>query len=142
MTTPPATDRLGDSDYQDLLAFRNELRRFLRWSEDRAHEAGLTPALHQLMLVVRGHSDSAGPTIAQLAEALQTRHHSAVELAQRAEVTGLVRRSRDVVDNRVVHLTLTEHGSRQLETLTRQHLPRIQALAIALAATLRSTEAA
>ena len=142
MTTPSATDRLGDSDYHDLLVFRNELRRFLRWSEDRAHEAGLTPALHQLLLVVRGHPDPPGPTIAQIAEALQTRHHSAVELTQRAEATGLVRRTRDTVDHRVVHLTLTDHGSRQLEILTRQHLPRIQALARALVRTVPSTEAA
>jgi DNA-binding MarR family transcriptional regulator len=136
------TDRpLEDRDYQDLLAFRNELRRFLRWSEEQARDAGLTPALHQLLLVVRGHPDPTGPTITQAADALQMRHHSAVELAQRGEAAGLLRRVRDVTDLRVVHLDLTDHGARQLETLTRQHLPRVKALASALDGTLRSAEA-
>jgi DNA-binding MarR family transcriptional regulator len=140
---PNPTERpLSDRDYQDLLAFRNELRRFLRWSEDRAQEAGLTPALHQLLLVVRGHPDPAGPTIAQVAEALQMRHHSAVELTQRAQATGLLDRERDNADHRRVHLTLTDHGARQLEALTRQHLPRVQALASALTGTPQSTESA
>ena len=34
---------LRDEDYQRLLAFRTELRDFLRWSEQAAHDAGLTP---------------------------------------------------------------------------------------------------
>jgi DNA-binding MarR family transcriptional regulator len=84
--------------------------RFLRWSEDRARDAGLTPALHQLLLVVRGHPDPAGPTIADVADALHMRHHSAVELAQRAQTAGLLDRERDSADHRRVHLTLTAHG--------------------------------
>ena len=86
---------------------------------------------------MRGHPDPAGPTIATVADALQMRHHSAVELAQRAETTGLLQRNRDPDDHRRVHLTLTDHGTRQLETLTREHLPRIQALARALNRALR-----
>ena len=42
--------RLRDADYEDLLALRTGLRRFLRWSEQQAEEAGLTPAQHQLLL--------------------------------------------------------------------------------------------
>ena len=45
---------LLDEDYQRLLGFRSELRRFLSWSEQTAREAGLTPSLHQLLLVLRG----------------------------------------------------------------------------------------
>jgi DNA-binding MarR family transcriptional regulator len=127
----PANDKdpLLDEDYQRLLAFRKELRDFLRWSEQTAHDAGLTPSLHQLLLVVRGHPTVPGPTIGQAAQALDIRHHSAVELAQRAESTGLICRERDPLDQRRVHLELTDHGRRQLETLTRAHLPRIKALA-------------
>ena len=54
-----------DEDYQRLLAFRSELREFLRWSEQAADEAGLTPALHQLLLVVRGHPTSRARRSAQ-----------------------------------------------------------------------------
>jgi DNA-binding MarR family transcriptional regulator len=128
--SPATTGRpLLDEDYQQLLAFRNELREFLRWSERAADERGLTPSLHQLLLVVRGHPTSPGPTIGQAAEALHVRHHSAVELARRAETAGLIFRERDQLDHRRMHLELTEPGRRQLEVLTRAHLPRIQSLA-------------
>lgn len=127
---PTAARRpLRDSDYRRLLAFRSELRAFTRWSEDAAGDAGLTPALHQLLLVVRGHPREQGPTIGEAARELQIRHHSAVELAQRAETVGLIERTRGPADHRQVHLRLTARGRAQLESLTRQHLPRIQALA-------------
>jgi DNA-binding MarR family transcriptional regulator len=120
---------LLDEEYQRLLAFRSELREFLRWSEQTARDAGLTPSLHQLLLVIRGHPATPGPTIGQAAQALGIRHHSAVELAQRAESIGLVRRERDPLDERRMHLELTERGRQQLEVLTRAHLPRIEVLA-------------
>jgi DNA-binding MarR family transcriptional regulator len=120
---------LLDEDYRRLLAFRSELRDFLRWSEQRAHRAGLTPSLHQLLLVLRGHPAAPGPTIGQAAEELHIRHHSAVELARRAESAGLICRVRDAADHRRVHLELTDRGRAQLESLTREHLSRIQTLA-------------
>ena len=129
MTPTAASQSLQDSDYRRLLAFRSELRAFTRWSEDAARATGLTPALHQLLLVVRGHTRENGPTISDVAHDLHIRHHSAVELAQRAETTGLIQRTRDKTDHRQIHLQLTPTGHAQLETLTRQHLPRIQALA-------------
>lgn len=127
---PSATIRpLLDEDYQRLLAFRNELREFLRWSEQVADDSGLTPSLHQLLLVVRGHCAAVGPTIGQAADALHVRHHSAVELARRAENVGLLVRERDPLDHRRMRLELTDRGREQLEALTRAHLPRIEALA-------------
>ncbi|MGH2903844.1 MAG: MarR family winged helix-turn-helix transcriptional regulator [Solirubrobacteraceae bacterium] len=123
---------VGDEDYERLLAFRIELRDFLRWSEQTAHDAGLTPSLHQLLLVVRGQPAPYEPTVGQAARELHVRHHSAVELAQRAETAGLLERARDPVDHRQVHLRLTDHGREQLELLTSEHLTRIQTLATAL----------
>ena len=126
----PVLDRpLLDEDYRRLLAFRSELRDFLRWSEQTAHDAGLTPSLHQLLLVLRGHPNSVGPTIGQAAEELHVRHHSVVELAQRAQTSGLICRDRDPIDHRRIHLQLTQYGRLQLETVTRKHLARIQTLA-------------
>jgi DNA-binding MarR family transcriptional regulator len=119
---------LTDEDYAELLAFRTELRRFLRHSEQAAQDAGLTPALHQLLLAVRGAGPQQ-PTISTVAEALQVRHHTAVELVQRGERDGLVLRRRDADDHRQVRLRLTARGKRQLEQLTREHLPMIRALA-------------
>lgn len=126
---PAAARPLLDEDYRRLLAFRSELRDFLRWSEQAAQNAGLTPSLHQLLLVLRGHAAQPGPTVGQAAEELHIRHHSAVELAQRAESAGLILRERDILDHRRIHLTLTDGGRERLETLTRALLSRIQTLA-------------
>ena len=120
---------LSEDDYERLLAFRVELRRFLRFSEEIAHEHGLTPAVHQLLLAIRGSGAARGPLIGAVAEALDVRHHTAVEVAQRAEQLGLIERHRDDHDHRRVHLRLTPKGRRRLERLSREHLPAIAALA-------------
>lgn len=127
-----AEDPLLGDDYARLFAFRSELRQFLRWSEQTARKAGLTPALHQLLLVLRGHPQTPGPTIGQIAQELCIRHHSAVELVRRAETSGLIWRERDTIDHRRVHLALTIQGHEQLEALTREHLVRIPLLAATL----------
>jgi DNA-binding MarR family transcriptional regulator len=121
-------DDLSDADYQRLLAFRDGLRRFLRWSEEQARAVGLTPAQHQLLLAVRGHDDPLGPTIADVAEHLLLRHHSAVELVDRAQAAGLVERRPDRRDQRVVRLRLTHDGARRLAALTAQHVDELHRL--------------
>jgi len=121
--------RVRDEDYRRLLGFRTELRRFLRWSEDEARAAGLTPAQHQLLLAVRGHADPAGPTIGELAEYLVLRHHSVVELIDRAAKAGLVERVGDEADHRVVRLQLTRRGEQAIEQLSRLHLEELRRLA-------------
>jgi hypothetical protein len=50
-----------------LLDFRTGLRRSLRWSADQAAMAGVTPAQHQLLLVIRAPPDPAGPIIREIA---------------------------------------------------------------------------
>src|SRR5919198_3816810 len=81
-----------DEDYRHLLELRTGLRRFLRWSEEQAQAAGVSPAQHQLLLAIRGHPDPRGPTIGDVAEYLLLRHHSAVGLVNRAQAAGLVER--------------------------------------------------
>ncbi|HXB38761.1 MAG TPA: MarR family transcriptional regulator [Acidimicrobiales bacterium] len=124
--------RLTDADYEDLLTLRTGLRRFLRWSEQQSEENGLTPAQHQLLLAIRGHSDRRGPTIGEVADYLLLRHHSAVGLIDRADAAGLVERVRDPDDHRVVRLQLTAMGTKRLETLSAQHLEELQRLALKL----------
>jgi DNA-binding MarR family transcriptional regulator len=124
--------RLTDADYEDLLALRTGLRRFLRWSEQQAETTGLTPAQHQLLLAVRGHTDPRGPTIGEVADYLLLRHHSAVGLIDRADAAGLVQRVRDPEDHRVVRLQLTAKGDKRLEALSATHLEELQRLALRL----------
>ena len=119
---------LPDATYVRLLALRTELRRFERWSEEQARSAGLTPAQHQLLLAIRGHSDPRGPTIGEVADYLLLRHHSTVGLVDRADSAGLVRRSRDDDDHRVVRLHLSKDGGARLEALSTLHLEEIQRL--------------
>jgi len=118
----------GEPDYAALLAFRTALRRFHRWSEAQAEAAGLTAAQHQLLLAVKGHDDPRGPTIGEVADYLLLRHHSTVELVNRAQAAGLVLRGRDDLDGRVVRLRLTPNGEKAIATLTALHLAELQQL--------------
>jgi DNA-binding MarR family transcriptional regulator len=124
--------RLRDADYEDLLILRTGLRRFLRWSEQQAEGAGLTPAQHQLLLAVRGHSDPRGPAVGEVADYLLLRHHSAVGLVDRAVSAGLLTRERDPEDHRVVRLQLTKEGNQKLETLSALHLEELHRLVLKL----------
>jgi DNA-binding MarR family transcriptional regulator len=132
---------LADDDYERLLELRTGLRRFLRWSEDHARAAGLTPAQHQLLLAIRGHPDERGPTVGDVAGYLLLRHHSAVGLLDRAESAGLVAREPDADNLSIVRLKLTERGARTLEELSAQHLEELAHLAPTLHALWDALEA-
>lgn len=119
-------------DFEHLLAFRSSLRRFQRWSEDQAQAAGLTHVQHQLVVAVKGHPGGDSPTIGDLAGYLLLRHHSTVELVDRAEAAGLVRRVADARDARLVRVRLTAKGDGILNALTPAHLVELHALAAVL----------
>jgi DNA-binding MarR family transcriptional regulator len=116
-------------DYENLLAFRVSLRRFLRWSETQARDVGLTPAQHQLLLAVKGHRGTHGPTIGDVAGYLLLRHHSAVELVDRAEAAGIVERWGDDADGRITRVRLTAEGEARLTRLAPAHLDELKSLA-------------
>jgi len=121
---------LSQKDFAALLRFRDGLRRFMRWSEEQARAEGLTPAQHQLLLAIRGHGGD--PTIGDVAAHLLLKHHSTVELIDRAERVGLVRRSADRDDHRVVRLQLSPKGERRLAALAAAHLAELARLQDAL----------
>ena len=122
----PGASPLGDDDFARLLAFRDGLRRFLHWSEGWAKDVGLTASQHQLLLAVRGHGTA--PSIGEVAEHLLLRHHSAVELIDRAVRAGLLERVADEADHRVVRLRLTGAGDAKLTALTTAHLEELSRL--------------
>jgi DNA-binding MarR family transcriptional regulator len=133
---------LNTTDYQALAEFRYQIRRFLRFSEETARQAGLEPQHHQLMLAVKGAEDDAGPRIAYLAERLQLQHHSAVELVDRLEQRGLVQKTRGDEDRREVHVKLTPRGERILKHLTLHHRKELQTAAPALVSALKKVTVA
>jgi DNA-binding MarR family transcriptional regulator len=122
----PTPARLDDADFRRLLAFRDGLRRFLRWSDDQAESVGLTGAQHQLLLAVRGHDGA--PSIGDVAHHLLLRHHSAVELVDRAVAAGLLEREADPDDQRVVRLRLSDVGVHKVEELASAHLEELSRL--------------
>jgi DNA-binding MarR family transcriptional regulator len=121
--------RLTRDDFEHLLAFRASLRRFQHWSEEQAQAAGLTHVQHQLLVAVKGHPGDRPPTVGELADYLLLRHHSAVELVDRAATAGLVRRVSDPSDGRVVRVELTPLGEQRLAELTPAHLDELHRLA-------------
>jgi len=118
--------KLTDEDFAGLLELRDGLRRFLHWSEDQARAVGVTGTQHQLLLAVRGHG--APPSIGEIAEHLLLRHHSVVELVDRAERAGLVERYDDDIDQRVVRVRLTTEGEAKLTALAAAHLEELARL--------------
>ena len=116
---------LTDADYEGLLSFRDQLRRFLHWSEQQAIDAGITPAQYQLLLAVRGHPGGS-PTVGEVAEHLLLRHHSVVGLVDRAEAADLVQRDYDERDRRIVRVRLTRRGGRLLATLAAAHVTELR----------------
>ena len=116
-----ATRPLSRPTTEALARFRHALRVFQRFSEDAARRAGLTPAQHQLLLAVKGWAGDEPPTIGDVADVLQLKHHSAVELVQRAAAAGLVETAADPADGRRQLLALTDAGEAKLASLSLLH---------------------
>jgi DNA-binding MarR family transcriptional regulator len=108
-------------DYVTLAEFRYALRVFQRFSEDAARSAGVTPAQHQLVLAVKGWPRPEPPSVSDIAERLQLRTHSTVELVRRAEQAGLVTTRVDTDDHRRQLLEVTDHGEQLLAALSALH---------------------
>ncbi|MGC8548501.1 MAG: chloride channel protein [Acidobacteriaceae bacterium] len=119
-TKSPTSRQLAQT-LRDLATFRHTLRKFLHFSENSARKAGVTPQQHQIMLGIAGFTPDGQATISQLAEFLQECHHSVVGLIERAQQAGLVRRTQDPHDRRIIHVSLTPKGRGVLTRLTSPH---------------------
>jgi DNA-binding MarR family transcriptional regulator len=111
----------SSSDYESLAGVRYQIRRFLHFSEQAARNAGLEPQQHQLMLALKGLPEGTRPRVGELAERLQIKHHSAVELINRLAAAGYVRRRPADEDRREVLIVLTPKGERVLRELSFHH---------------------
>ncbi len=120
----PAAAR-GDSRIRRLAWFRYQLRSFVRFSEQAARAAGVTPQQHQLMLGVAGYTGRGWATISELAEFLQEQHHAVVGLVERTVRCGLVRKEHSRRDRRFVRVRLTRRGAAILKKLTERHLTEL-----------------
>lgn len=108
-------------DYQALAEFRYEIRRFQNLSEQAARAAGIEPQQYQALLTIKGLPAEDSATVGTLAERLQIQHHSAVELVDRLEAHGLLKRFRSRADRRQVILRLTLRAEDKLRQIALPH---------------------
>ena len=130
MTTQP--------DFKAMAELRYQIRRFLRFSENAARQAGIEPQQHQLLLAIRGLPDELKPTIGVLAERMQLQHHSTVELIDRLVERGFLLRLRSTDDKRQVLVKLTHDGEEFLKRLSLHHLQELQSAGPAFVKALQS----
>jgi len=121
MTTEITTD-----EYRALAELRHRIRHFLREGDAVAQAAGLEPQQYLLMLTVRGLPAGEEATIRTLAERLALKHHSVVELIDRLEMHGHVRRTRGRDDRRRVLVSLLPRGERLLEQVARHRIGELR----------------
>ena len=119
---PPETGKpLTKQDFEALARFRFGTRRYLRFSEETVRRHGVTPQQYQLMLALKGFPNRDWAMVRELADRLQLRHHSVVELISRAQREGFVERTTDPDDARAVRVALTGEGERLLGRLSAMH---------------------
>jgi DNA-binding MarR family transcriptional regulator len=137
------TEDVSPSQYQALSEFRYHIRKFLYFSENAARAAGLEPQQHQLLLAVKGFAgEDDGPTIGYLAERLQLRHHSTVELIDRMEKRLMVYRRVGEEDRRRVIVGLTKTAESLLKNLSNRHIAEIRQMGPGLVTALQRVLAA
>ena len=127
------SEPLTKRDFEALARFRFGIRRYLRFSEETVRRHGVTPQQYQLMLALKGFPGRDWAVVRELADRLQLRHHSVVELINRAQHQGLVRRTADPDDARAVRVVLTDEGEQLLGRLSALHRDELRRMDAALA---------
>jgi len=114
------------AEYRALAELRYRIRHFLREGDAKARAVGLEPQQYLMLLAIRGLPEGSEATIQTLAERLALKHHSAVELIDRLETHGYVRRTRSRDDRRHVFVTLLPRGERLLEQVARNRISELR----------------
>ena len=120
------------AEYRALAELRYLIRKFAGEGDAAARAAGLEPQQYLLLLALRGLPEGEEATIRALADRLALKHHSAVELIDRLEVRGYVRRSRSRDDRRRVLVALLPRGQKLLEEVAGDRISELRASGVAL----------
>ena len=113
-------------EFRALAELRYRIRHFLNEGNTAARKAGLESQQYLLLLMIRGLPSGEQATIRTLAERLALKHHSVVELVDRMEAHGYVRRTRGRDDRRRVLVSLLPRGERMLEDVARQRIDEVR----------------
>lgn len=124
---------ISDAEYRALAELRYRIRHFIQEGDAAARRGKLEPQQYLMLLAIRGLPRDSEASIGALAERLALKHHSAVELIDRLEAHGLVRRSRSLDDRREVRVALLPRGLRLLEQVARRRIGELRATGAALA---------
>jgi DNA-binding MarR family transcriptional regulator len=127
------TKNISDAEYCALAELRYRIRHFIQEGDAAAQRSNLEPQQYLMLVAIRGLPHGAVATIRTLAERMALKHHSAVELIDRLESHGLVRRSRNENDKREVRVLLLPPGSKLLDRVARERLSELKASGSALA---------
>ena len=130
------TSRITDGEYHALAQLRYLIRRFLQEGDATAREAGLEPQQYLLLLAIRGLETGQEASIRTLAERLSLRHQSTVELVDRLEAHGLVKRTRGKEDRRQVLVSLQPRGEKLVEKVVAQRIVELRSHGHALVAAI------
>src|SRR5437879_4376995 len=123
---------ITSAEYQALAELRYLIRKFVGEGDAVARAAGLEPQQYLLLLAIRGLTEGEDATIQVLADRLALKHHSMVELIDRLEVHGYVRRSRSRDDRRRVLVSLLPRGEKLLEQVARHRISELRSSGAAL----------
>jgi len=123
---------ITSDEYRALAELRYRIRHFVREGDVVAQAAGLEPQQYLLLLAIRGLPAGQEATIRTLADRLALKHHSAVELIDRLETRGYVRRARGRDDRRRVLVSLQPRGERILEQVARHRIDELRSTGQAL----------
>jgi DNA-binding MarR family transcriptional regulator len=131
-------EKITEQEYRALGELRYLIRRFVQEGDVKAKQAGLEPQQYLLLLAIRGLPPEVAATISTLANRLSLRHHSTVELIDRMESHGYVKRIRGREDRREVLVSLQPRGARLLEKVVAQRIIELRAHGRALVAAISS----
>ena|SRR2546430_7579233 len=119
--------KISTAEFRSLAELRYRLRLFLREGDAAARVAGLEPQQYLMLLAIRGLSPDMPAKIQTLADRLALKHHSAVELVDRMEKRGYVKRARSREDRRQVLVSLSPRGQKVLEQVVQQRIGELRA---------------
>src|SRR5258708_33608197 len=84
--------KISSAEFRALAELRYRIRLFLKEGDSAARVAGLEPQQYLMLLAIRGLDPETPPKIQTFAERLALKHHSAVELVDRLEERGDLKR--------------------------------------------------
>ncbi len=119
--------KITEKEYRALAELRFRIRRFLGEGDTTSRKVGLEPQQYLALLTIRGLPAGQAATIRVLAERLALRHHSTVELIDRMEKHGYLKRKKSAEDRRAVIVSLQPRGEKLLEEVVKRRITELRA---------------